>query len=135
MAYLLDANIFIQAKRLHYGLDFRRARSAAGTEGSISAPLRAPGQIKDRRLERATTAWGSVTRSPPFAVRVTAARRLFGVEGGPCGDIGSPGNGSLLPAAYQCLYPRVSRLWNCEGASIANPASSRSARISSWPIL
>jgi len=24
MAYLLDANVFIQAKNLHYGLDFAR---------------------------------------------------------------------------------------------------------------
>jgi len=29
MAYLLDANVFIQAKNLHYGMDFCRVRGAA----------------------------------------------------------------------------------------------------------
>jgi hypothetical protein len=30
MAYLLDANVFIQAKNLHYGLDFCPASAGTG---------------------------------------------------------------------------------------------------------
>ena len=46
MAYLLDANVFIQAKNLHYGLDFCPAfwagveSSSAG--GAQHAPMQSP---------------------------------------------------------------------------------------------
>ncbi len=46
MPYLLDANVFIQAKRLHYGMDFCSAfwawliaKNAANEVFSIDTPL------------------------------------------------------------------------------------------------
>ncbi|MGL5809392.1 MAG: DUF4411 family protein [Nocardioides sp.] len=38
MAYLLDANVFIQAKNLHYGMDFAPGFSGIGSS-SHTAPV------------------------------------------------------------------------------------------------
>ena len=45
MAYLLDANVFISAKNLHYGFDrcrqeARRRRMRSGPERSVHLPAR-----------------------------------------------------------------------------------------------
>jgi hypothetical protein len=73
MAYLLDANVFIQAKNLHYGLDFCPAfwdwliaRNASGEVFSIE---RVRDEIEAGADELAT--WAT-DRGPAFFVRPDA---------------------------------------------------------------
>lgn len=74
MAYLLDANVFIQAKNLHYGLDFCPAfwewlvvRNAAGRVFSIE---KVGDEIEAGADDLAT--WAAA-RGPDFFVRPDAA--------------------------------------------------------------
>ncbi|RMF56764.1 MAG: DUF4411 family protein [Calditrichaeota bacterium] len=50
MSYLLDANVFIQAKNLHYGFDFCPAfqwliKNASGTVFNIEEPCNTPSSM------------------------------------------------------------------------------------------
>jgi hypothetical protein len=58
MAYLLDANVFIQAKNLHYGLDFCPAFWKWLTEKNASE--------KVFSIEKAATNWKQAETNSPF---------------------------------------------------------------------
>jgi len=74
MAYLLDANVFIQAKNLHYGLDFCPAfwdwLTEANDSGKVFSIEKVGGEVEAGGDELAT--WATA-RGPGFFLKPDAA--------------------------------------------------------------
>ena len=108
MAYLLDANVFIQAKNLHYGLDF----CPAFWDWLVGANARG-GSSASRKLGTSLNSWAAATNwqagPMPKERRVLPAARRCGPSS--LGQVSAWATGQTYEPAAISTFLQVADYW------------------------